>query len=121
MAKAFKVFVWLGVPLSIGTSLGAALLLNAPVTRFRAFFRTALFAPVMTSSPAGNSFDSTVLPASRERCGRYGQRGRQGGCQDPVRDEIRPRDARLRKGIARSHLQQVGDTSRPSKGITSFQ
>ena len=42
-------FVLVGVPLSIGTSLGAALLLHAPVTRFRAFFRTALFAPVVTT------------------------------------------------------------------------
>ena len=42
-------FVLVGVPLSIGVSLGAALLLNAPVSRFRAFFRTALFAPVVTT------------------------------------------------------------------------
>lgn len=42
-------FVILGVPLSISISLGAALLLNAPATRFRAFFRTALFAPVVTT------------------------------------------------------------------------
>jgi len=42
-------FVLVGVPLSIGTSLAAALLLHAPVTRFRAFFRTALFAPVVTT------------------------------------------------------------------------
>jgi multiple sugar transport system permease protein len=42
-------FVLVGVPLSIAVSLGAALLLNAPVTRCRAFFRTALFAPVVTT------------------------------------------------------------------------
>ena len=30
---------------------------------------TALLAPVMISSPAGNSLDNTVLPASRERAG----------------------------------------------------
>ena len=42
-------FVVVGVPLSITVSLGAALLLNAPATRFRAFFRTALFAPVVTT------------------------------------------------------------------------
>ena len=42
-------FVIVGVPLSIGVSLGAALLLNAPAARFRAFFRTALFAPVVTT------------------------------------------------------------------------
>ncbi|NOT89964.1 MAG: sugar ABC transporter permease [Lysobacter sp.] len=42
-------FVIVGVPLSIAVSLGAALLLNAPATRFRVFFRTALFAPVVTT------------------------------------------------------------------------
>ena len=42
-------FVIVGVPLSIVLSLGAALLLNAPAARFRAFFRTALFAPVVTT------------------------------------------------------------------------
>ena len=43
------VFVVLGVPLSIGASLGAALLLHARVARWRGFFRTALFAPVVTT------------------------------------------------------------------------
>ena len=42
-------FVIVGVPLSIAVSLGAALLLNAPAARFRGFFRTALFAPVVTT------------------------------------------------------------------------
>ena len=42
-------FVGVGVPLSIAVSLGAALLLNAPVARFKALFRTALFAPVVTT------------------------------------------------------------------------
>jgi multiple sugar transport system permease protein len=42
-------FVAVGVPLSIGLSLGAALLLNARVARFTPFFRTALFAPVVTT------------------------------------------------------------------------
>jgi multiple sugar transport system permease protein len=42
-------FVVAGVPLSIAVSLGAALLLNAPVARFKALFRTALFAPVVTT------------------------------------------------------------------------
>lgn len=42
-------FVAVGVPLSIALSLGAALLLNAPAARFRALFRTALFAPVVTT------------------------------------------------------------------------
>jgi multiple sugar transport system permease protein len=42
-------FVVVGVPLSIGLSLGAALLLHAKVARFKPFFRTALFAPVVTT------------------------------------------------------------------------
>lgn len=42
-------FVLVGVPLSIAASLGAALLLNAPAARFKALFRTALFAPVVTT------------------------------------------------------------------------
>ncbi len=42
-------FVIVGVPLSIAASLGAALLLNAPAARFKALFRTALFAPVVTT------------------------------------------------------------------------
>jgi multiple sugar transport system permease protein len=41
--------VVVGVPLSIAVSLGAAMLLNAPVARFKALFRTALFAPVVTT------------------------------------------------------------------------
>ncbi|TWT23137.1 sugar ABC transporter permease [Luteimonas marina] len=42
-------FVAVGVPLSIAVSLGAALLLNSPLARMRALFRTALFAPVVTT------------------------------------------------------------------------
>ena len=42
-------FVVVGVPLSIGVSLAAALLLNSRLTRYKAFFRTALFAPVVTT------------------------------------------------------------------------
>ena len=42
-------FVLLGVPLSIGASLGAALLVNSKVARFRNFFRTLYFAPVVTT------------------------------------------------------------------------
>jgi multiple sugar transport system permease protein len=42
-------FVVVGVPLSIGASLGAALLLNSRLARFKPFFRTALFAPVVTT------------------------------------------------------------------------
>ncbi len=42
-------FVAVGVPLSIAASLGAALLLNSPLARFGSFFRTALFAPVVTT------------------------------------------------------------------------
>jgi multiple sugar transport system permease protein len=42
-------FVAAGVPLSIAASLGAALLLHSRAARFKAFFRTALFAPVVTT------------------------------------------------------------------------
>ncbi|MBP6796966.1 MAG: sugar ABC transporter permease [Luteimonas sp.] len=42
-------FVVIGVPLSIAVSLGTALLLNSPLVRLRALFRTALFAPVVTT------------------------------------------------------------------------
>ncbi|CAN5860153.1 sugar ABC transporter permease [soil metagenome] len=42
-------FVIVGVPVSLGLSLGAALLLNAQVARWQPFFRTALFAPVVTT------------------------------------------------------------------------
>jgi multiple sugar transport system permease protein len=42
-------FVVVGVPLSMGASLGAAMLLNSPLARCKPFFRTALFAPVVTT------------------------------------------------------------------------
>jgi len=42
-------FVGVGVPLSIAASLGAALLLNSPLARCKGLFRTALFAPVVTT------------------------------------------------------------------------
>ncbi|HLX27662.1 MAG TPA: sugar ABC transporter permease [Casimicrobiaceae bacterium] len=42
-------FVVAGVPLSLGASLGTALLLNSPFARLQPFFRTALFAPVVTT------------------------------------------------------------------------
>lgn len=42
-------FVVVGVPLSIAVSLGAALLLNSPLARCKPLFRTALFAPVVTT------------------------------------------------------------------------
>jgi multiple sugar transport system permease protein len=42
-------FVAVGVPLSIALSLCAALLLNSKLARFKPFFRTALFAPVVTT------------------------------------------------------------------------
>jgi multiple sugar transport system permease protein len=42
-------FVIVGVPLSIGLSLGAAMLLNGAATKLTAVFRTALFAPVVTT------------------------------------------------------------------------
>lgn len=42
-------FVVVGVPLSLAASLGAALLLHSKLARWRGFFRTALFAPVVTT------------------------------------------------------------------------
>ncbi|MDQ3478034.1 MAG: sugar ABC transporter permease [Pseudomonadota bacterium] len=42
-------FVIVGVPLSIGLSLGAAMLLNGVASSLVGFFRTALFAPVVTT------------------------------------------------------------------------
>ena len=42
-------FVIVGVPVSIGLSLGAALLLHSQFARWQPFFRTALFAPVVTT------------------------------------------------------------------------
>jgi len=42
-------FVVVGVPLSIVVSLAAALLLHSRLARFKAFHRTALFAPVVTT------------------------------------------------------------------------
>ncbi|HEX6066786.1 MAG TPA: hypothetical protein VFZ04_21270, partial [Longimicrobiales bacterium] len=42
-------FVVVGVPLSIGLSLAAALLLHSRLARFKPFFRTVLFAPVVTT------------------------------------------------------------------------
>src|SRR5882724_8309744 len=42
-------FVAVGVPLSIAASLGAAMLLNSPLARCKGLFRTALFAPVVTT------------------------------------------------------------------------
>ena len=42
-------FVAVGVPVSLALSLAAALLLNSRLARFKPFFRTALFAPVVTT------------------------------------------------------------------------
>ena len=42
-------FVVVGGPLSVAVSLGAALLLNARLARFRGFFRTVFFLPVVTT------------------------------------------------------------------------
>ena len=42
-------FVVVGVPLSIALSLGAALLLHSRLGAFKPFFRTAYFAPVVTT------------------------------------------------------------------------
>ncbi|PNS08212.1 carbohydrate ABC transporter permease [Solilutibacter silvestris] len=42
-------FVLVGVPASVAASLSAALLLHARTARFKPFFRTAFFAPVVTT------------------------------------------------------------------------
>jgi multiple sugar transport system permease protein len=42
-------FVFVGAPLSIAASLGAALLLHSKLARWTSLFRTALFAPVVTT------------------------------------------------------------------------
>ena len=42
-------FALIGGPLSIATSLGAALLLNTRLVRFQGFFRTVYFAPFVTT------------------------------------------------------------------------
>ncbi|HEU0055091.1 MAG TPA: sugar ABC transporter permease [Longimicrobium sp.] len=42
-------FALVGGPLSISVSLGAALLLNAKLVRFKSFFRTIYFAPFVTT------------------------------------------------------------------------
>lgn len=42
-------FVFVGAPLSIAASLAAALLLASPLARAQAWFRTALFSPVVTT------------------------------------------------------------------------
>jgi multiple sugar transport system permease protein len=45
-------FVVVGGPLSVLASLGAALLVNAKVARFKGFFRTVYFTPVVTTMVA---------------------------------------------------------------------
>ncbi len=45
-------FVLLGVPLSLAASLGAALLVNSKLARFRNLYRTLYFAPVVTTMVA---------------------------------------------------------------------
>src|SRR5262249_16628931 len=42
-------FVIVGGPLTIGISLAAAMLLNARLVRFKGFFRTIFFLPVVTT------------------------------------------------------------------------
>lgn len=42
-------FAFVGGPLTVAVSLGAALLVNARVVRFKGFFRTAFFAPFVTT------------------------------------------------------------------------
>jgi multiple sugar transport system permease protein len=51
LANTF-IFVVVGVPLSIAASLGAALLINSKLAWFKPLFRTAFFAPVVTSMVA---------------------------------------------------------------------
>ena len=48
-ARNTLTFVLIGGPLSVATSLGAALLLNAKAIRLRGLFRTIYFAPVVTT------------------------------------------------------------------------
>lgn len=48
MANTFY-YVLVGGPLSIAASLGTALLLNSKLIRFKGFFRTVYFAPVVTT------------------------------------------------------------------------
>jgi multiple sugar transport system permease protein len=45
-------FVLVGGPLSVAVSLGAAMLVNARLVRFKGFFRTVYFAPVVTTMVA---------------------------------------------------------------------
>ncbi len=45
-------FVLVGGPLSVGVSLGAAMLVNSRLARFKGFFRTVYFAPVVTTMAA---------------------------------------------------------------------
>jgi multiple sugar transport system permease protein len=45
-------FVLVGGPLSVAVSLGAAMLLNVRVVRFKGLFRTVYFAPVVTTMVA---------------------------------------------------------------------
>ena len=42
-------YVLVGGPLSVAVSLGVALLLDSRLVRFKAFFRTVFFAPVVTT------------------------------------------------------------------------
>jgi multiple sugar transport system permease protein len=42
-------FALIGGPLTVAIALGAALLVNAKLTRFKGFFRTVYFAPVVTT------------------------------------------------------------------------
>ncbi len=43
------IFAFVGGPLTVAVSLGAALLVNARLVRFKGFFRTAFFAPFVTT------------------------------------------------------------------------
>ena len=103
-------FVVVGVPLSIALSLGAALLLQSPLARFKAFFRTALFAPVVTTLVAvaviwrylfhtRYGLVNYALGAARHRAGRLARRSALGDAGDhPVRgvEELRLQHDHLR-------------------------
>ena len=70
-------FVVVGVPLSIALSLGCAVLLQSPLARFKPFFRTALFAPVVTTLVAvardlALSLPRALWPASTTGSRRFG-------------------------------------------------
>jgi multiple sugar transport system permease protein len=115
-------FVAVGVPLSMGTSLGAAMLLNSPLAKMKPFFRTALFAPVVTTVVAmaviwRYLFNTKYGMANyvlghRHPSGRLAGRSALGDADDhPVRgvEELR---------LQHDHLpgRPAGDSNRPVRG-----